>query len=294
MFRFMKITWCHLHLISKFTSVAVILSLVYSAYFHLSIKSQHHSEYKRFKTKVKGNNSHINLCACHHSDIKIFNLGFPKCGTDSLKSLLNQMGCISTHFKIDDKTKINLKKFKTVGYTNTKRLIWKTRRKSHFMIGPLLQLAKDNNKLLLYYFADNVSAFTQLDYCRKEQCIYPQLTYYELLNQQYPNALFILMMRNITSHIRSIDNWYDLRSRLINHNITYLPKGKGVNDKDIEKWITNHYKNVTQYFTEHSPNRFIKFHIENDNVNKLKNFLQCHGNYTLPHNHKSEKKRKKY
>ena len=223
----------------------------------------------------------IDTCACHRSDIKIFNLGFPKSGTQSLQHLLRQMGCKSIHWIIS-KPLTAINKTKLVANNH-----WGDKPKPKFSVAQLMQWAKNDGEPALYYFADDINGITQMDYCRKGYCYWPQLIDFKLMEQQYPNALFILMYRNITKHITSINNWYDMRERFINAEIPCLPAGKGTTDQELKIWINAHYKNVTEYFNanESRKGKLLMYHIENDKVEKLEEFLGCDQNYTLSHKH---------
>lgn len=228
--------------------------------------------------KIIQTNMMINSCICNDSDIKIFNLGLPKCGTQSLNDLLNTIGCKSIHL-VANKTLIKLDKLTKDGYKG------KLHKKS-ISIGSLMKFALENNNSAMYYFKDNINCFTQMD--AGQLSFFPQITHYKLLNEQYPKSLFILMIRNITNHIRSIDNWKtskgNLRQRYIDGNFPYLPSGKGKTDQEMRWWIQRHYGNVTQYF-KRFPNRFLLYNIEKDKVDKIKKFIGCDGDYQFPHKH---------
>ena len=253
------------------------LFIVYSSHNVVSI----HAIYSPIDLSV---DLAIDRCACHQSDIKIFNLGFPKSGTESLRQLLNKIGCRAIHWRIEnDPTAINKSKLVTANHwadiTKKSSVI--------FCVAQLMQLAKNDNKPYLYYFGDEINGITQMDFCSKQYCYWPQLIDFKALDEQYPNSLFILMHRNITKHIISINNWFDMRQRLINANIPYLPSGKGKTDQEITNWINNHYKNVTEYFqfNANASGRFLSYDIENDKVEKLQQFIGCNENYSLSHAH---------
>ena len=105
-----------------------------------------------------------NSCACHRKDVKIFNLGFPKCGTVTLHVSIDQMGCNSIHQLSSDIRQINLTKLSMLDpseQTFTGLPNAYTRPKFH--IAKLIVQASRNHKSLLHYFADDVNAFTRIN-----------------------------------------------------------------------------------------------------------------------------------
>eukprot|EP01083_Nonionella_stella_P301958 1038918_1 len=215
-------------------------------------------------------------CVCAGTDIKIFNIGFPKTGTGTLHDLLGQMGCHSVHWSVSP---LDVQ-FRRISALNSTLAQYR-------FVGTTMEVAKRHHKPLLHYFRETTNAFTEMNVCLGQICFWPNLIDYPLLNEQYPNALFILMYRNISSHLTSITHFQYLRSMLIEHEIPFLPKGIGQTDEQITKWIQGHYHRVTQYFSKFPSDRFIKFDIEHDDVIKLQHFLHCYGNYTMPHTHKT-------
>ena len=154
-----------------------------------------------------------------------------------------------------------------------------------FHIAHMMHIAHWNNKSSLYYFADHINAFSQLDSCYEpNKCFFPQISEFQRLAEEYPNALFIMMHRNVKDHIASINNWKRMRERIINGEIPSLPAGKGELDQELSDWITGHYRNVTSYFKSTAPDRFLTYDLNKDNVEKLKGFLQCYDqDYIMPH-----------
>ena len=227
-----------------------------------------------------------NACLCNRSDIKIFNLGFGKSGTESIHNLFLNMGCNSVHWAMYNKKQVNTENIEAA--INSQQILDEHDKDHKFYVAKLIFDAINNNKSLLHYFANDVNAYIQMGHCKDDFCFMPHLTYFKDLNEQYPNSLFILLRRNITKHILSIDNWGGLRERFINADLPYLPPGKGKTDKELEIFIKNHYENVTKYFNKVAPNKLLTYDIENDKLDKLLDFIHCSGNYTLPHDHNTK------
>jgi len=114
-----------------------------------------------------------------------------------------------------------------------------------------------------------------------------QMTHFDVLHQQYPGAKFILMKRNITNHIASIDKWGNLRKRLIKGDVPYLPKGKGKKDEELRAWLEGHYQRVHDYFTRFAPDQYLEIQLEDDDDHKIKalrQFLHCQQyNFSMVH-----------
>ena len=73
-------------------------------------------------------------------------------------------------------------------------------------IGYLMDLAHRHNHSLLYFVKNKYTAFAEMNALPREgdPNIWPQLIWYKLLYQQYPDSLFILNYRNLDHHIDSI------------------------------------------------------------------------------------------
>jgi hypothetical protein len=169
-------------------------------------------------------------------------IGFPKCGTTSFQKYFEDNNIKSCHQIVD-------------------------KRNCTFII---LQNRK-NNKLLLSGLED-VSAFTQIDNNMDiNNSFYPQLTCVPLLMKQYPNAKFILNTRNVHDWIKSINKWNNLRERIINANLDYLPRGKGKLDAELIEWYNNHITRIKKLFINEKE-RLLIFNIDKYNINELNQF----------------------
>ena len=219
-------------------------------------------------------------CICNTSR-KLFVLGLPKAGTESLHFLFTNMGCHSTHWDCN-KTHghsicANWTRLRDDNITAKYRTGW---------IGYLMQLAYDNNRSLLHYIDSKYTIFAEMNIYQFGMNVWPNLIWYSLLFYQYPGSLFILNYRDLDNHIKSIDNWYDIRRDIIRNDIPGLPAGVGKNNEDLKRWMLNHYCNVETFFARYSPDSLLLFDIEKDNITKLEEFLHC-DNLTLPHTHNS-------
>jgi hypothetical protein len=173
---------------------------------------------------------------------KIFQIGFNKCGTSSMHFLFKECGLKSVHWDNGFIAK------KIIENINKNEM-------------PL----KDVNQYTCY---------TDVEYNYQ----YPFIEHYKLLDQKYPNSLFILNTRKkenwIKSRIRHMNGLY-----LKNYIILKTEKEKRIiSQKEAvgywEKEWDLHHKEVQEYFNS-SPN-FLIFDIENESY-KLIEFLNKWG-----------------
>ena len=158
----------------------------------------------------------------------------------------------------------------------------------------MMELAYWNRKPLLHYFRTEIINnrtvknlfIAQMD----TYPVVPQLSYYQLLLKQYPNSMFILMKRNVTAHINSIDRWNNMRNRTTEENLPYLPAGRGKTDKELTIWIEGHYERVTEYFDAVAPHQLLVVSLEEQPAQHISEFLHCPGNHSWPHSNANQKK----
>ena len=219
------------------------------------------------------------ICVCdRRSRRKVFILGLPKAGTQSLHHMFRALGCHSVHWW--NSLIMN-------GHPHSDRAAISESEIEHFgYLGVAMDYAHRHNQSLLHYIPSRFTVFAQMDIVEKEPGynIWPQMVWYQLLYEQYPDALFILNYRDLDQHIRSINKWNDLRARLIWNEIPGLPRGRGWRDSELKEWMLTHYCAVERFFMDNAPRSFLKFDIERDSISKLEHFLQC-DNITMPHTH---------
>lgn len=196
--------------------------------------------------------------------IKIFQIGFNKCGTSSIHHLFS---------------KYTTNRIKSIHWDNG------------FLAKSMYDrmLAKESSLLSDWYqqysvFTDMESIFIE----RQKLHIVHMYEYFKILDQQYPGSKFIL-------NTRHIDNWiqsrlkHKINSIIINNQIVPISKKilywqlytkltKTPNKDDIvELWKNqwnHHHNNVIQYFIDRPKDLLIyNIDIEN-NLNKFINFFQ--------------------
>lgn len=198
----------------------------------------------------------------HHKVNKIFQIGFNKCGTNSFHKLFHTHALIpSIHW--DD------------GLLGNKI-------HNNLHSGEYLPLEGYDQ----YSFFSDMESFVE-NQDGEIQFISVAQQYFDLLDINYPNSVFILNTRNI-------DNWIISRlkhmcdhspiknnsTKLLKTPIKYVDMFKSVyqtkNEIDIinlwkKDWI-EHHNNVIEYFSR-SPESLLIYDIEKDDISKIKRFF---------------------
>ncbi|WP_445365621.1 sulfotransferase [Microbulbifer sp. ANSA001] len=170
--------------------------------------------------------------------MKVFQIGFNKCGTTSLN-----------HF------------FLRNGY-----------KAIHWDHGNLALQIEDNylhRRPLLSGYED-FDFFSDMELV-SSRCLYAFEKYYQELDRQYPGSLFILNTRPVDKWIKSRLNHGD-GSYLRRFEQIYSCNREGVIDRWKYEWY-KHHSNVLQYF--YGRENFLLFDIENDDGSKIKKFTGC-------------------
>lgn len=211
------------------------------------------------------------------NNLKIFQIGFNKCGTCSIHDLFD---------------KYSIPKLKSI----------------HWDYGKLAYSIHNNlihNELLLKDYSD-INLYSDMECAVKSENTYQLLygfKYFYILDQQYPNSKFILNTRNT-------DNW--INSRLNHYSGHYLINGKVYEQEKIpfykrhmiaynidslesliDRWKyqwNTHHKNVRSYFKDR-PQDLLIFDIEQDSFDKIQNFFRnsniSFSTDKLPHSNKT-------
>jgi hypothetical protein len=216
-----------------------------------------------------------------HDKLRIFQVGFNKCGTLSLYNLF-QNYCTPTITSV------------------------------HWNRGYLARDIHDNilkgcPPLSGY---ESYSAYFDMECFRthNEKISWVSIAkdYFDLLDINYPNSKFILNTRNIdnwiNSRIRHMCDFSPMRygyTERLTSSVPYLEYHKQAYDVDsIEKLIpiwreewNTHHDNIITHFT-YRPNDLLVFDIEQDPFSKLQDFFtQCGFNFSidkLPHDNKTQ------
>jgi hypothetical protein len=168
-------------------------------------------------------------------------IGLPKSGTTSFHKLFLKLGYNSYHWK-----------------------------KNKRYIGILIKRNKNNNKPLLNDFK-NTDVITQMDICISyNKAYWPQITDFEQLYYENPEAIFILNKRKPENLLLSFKKWNNLHKRLYTYNPEII---SDKTDEAFINFVNNYYNNIEFFFSKQLSAKFISFNIETDNIIKLKKYI---------------------
>lgn len=184
-------------------------------------------------------------------------IGFPKSGTTSFNDLFKASGYKSYHYAYKGKS-----------------------------IGLIIRDNIEHGKKMLHGFDDDC-AITQMDICETpKRTFFPQITHYERLYSEYPNAVYILNKRDKYSLLSSFKRWNKYNTRLLKHCSHWFEPVSDYDDDDKILWlIDTHYNNVETFFTIVGA-KFIVYDIEKDGVNLLTPYIKLRGT-KFPHSNKN-------
>ena len=75
---------------------------------------------------------------------------------------------------------------------------------------------------------------------------FPQMDQLEELMEHYPDAYYILNVRDVRMWIKSVDAHNDMRSRLTWGSFPNLDRGKGQVDEELVPWFEQHHRRVKE------------------------------------------------
>jgi hypothetical protein len=183
-------------------------------------------------------------------------IGFPKSGTMSFQVLFQNCGYKSFHWQ----------------YKNN-------------YIGTIIKNNKQNKRSLLYGF-DDVDCITQMDVCMSaNDCYWPQIIDYKQLYYENTNAIFILNKREPNDLLRSFKQWgHDSdRGSLDKRLYTFNPELiEDKTDIGFVNFVNNHYNNVECFFSSVPNAKFIVYDLYNDNIDKLKLYIDLKNQTLFP------------
>lgn len=181
--------------------------------------------------------------------MKVILLGLPKCGTVSFTESLNKIGIKAVHYYADDNSIA-----------------------AHHVLNAI-----KNGKSLYHYLSTGYGyeAVTQADIISPSQGLFffPQVTLFKEIIDQYPESKFILNCRDTVNHVASIKSWGDMADRF---------RISGVNN--IADFVNAHNTRIEAYCN--GMDNFLKFNIENDSNDLLREFI--HPDFNLVHVNKTK------
>ncbi len=190
---------------------------------------------------------------------KIFQIGFNKCGSCSFMDLFG-------------------------AYSNQKTIHW-----DNGLLAQKIEYNIWSGEYLPLYGYEEYKVFTDMECFIKQQDnsikhIQIFKDYFDILDINYPDSVFILNTRNIDNWIKSRLNHISPHNAIINDssskNIKYIDLYKQIYNTNstsdiIDIWTKQwreHHDAVKEYFTR-NPNRLIIYDIEKDNISKLRYYF---------------------
>ena len=169
---------------------------------------------------------------------KIFVIGFNKTGTRTIHNYFQMNGIPSLH--------------------------WEYRRLAKRI------LANDLEDKPLLEGYDNYTVYSDME--DHINLNYAHVTYFKLLDIQYPNSKFILNIRDVENWIKSRNNHMD--GKYAEYLCYRLEINRDVLNDLWREEFCEHYNNVVEYFMD--TNKLLIFDIERDTVEKLNAFFPEH------------------
>lgn len=96
--------------------------------------------------------------------------------------------------------------------------------------------------------------------------LFPQMLILEELDKAYPNAKFILNMRDARGWLRSVDAYGRLREILEKADLPGLSRGKGGKDEELLEWFEGHSARVRRHFKGREGSSLLAFSLEEGNA----------------------------
>ena len=178
-------------------------------------------------------------------------IGFPKSGNKSFQKLFELLGYNSIHHITP----------------------------SGQHICNIIKKNKENNMPLLRGLQE-YQCITQLDGCvSKNICYWPQISDYKQLYYENRDSIFILNKHNPTNLLNSFKNWNNLLDRFYKYNPEIIDDKT---DEGFIRFVENYYNDVIKFFNSEKESKFIVFDIENDNIEKLKIYIDIKNIKTFP------------
>eukprot|EP00405_Crypthecodinium_cohnii_P007249 CAMPEP_0206424328 /NCGR_PEP_ID=MMETSP0324_2-20121206/3168_1 /ASSEMBLY_ACC=CAM_ASM_000836 /TAXON_ID=2866 /ORGANISM="Crypthecodinium cohnii, Strain Seligo" /LENGTH=264 /DNA_ID=CAMNT_0053888973 /DNA_START=15 /DNA_END=809 /DNA_ORIENTATION=- len=201
---------------------------------------------------------------------KVMVLGMPKAGTTSLHEAFKSAGYNSVHWALPagdglDTDVEDIKMLQTqegIEERLVARMVWRAANEG---LPPFAYLPEDVEAVAEMngmVFDDEVGAWGY----------FPQMSLLETIFETYPNAAYILNLRNMTKWVNSVNKYLRIRERMAKSDLHKLPRGAGYDDGELLVWVENHHRRVIEEAQRRGV-RFLIFDIEKHGAKELSEFL---------------------
>jgi len=118
---------------------------------------------------------------------------------------------------------------------------------------------------------DMFTLYAELDGQEKNGGItVPQWQFVKEIHEHFPEATWILNVRDPHDWLKSIDRWQDLRQRLIdNHFPPDLPRGKGGDDQDMISFYLEQAQRIRRFVNKHPSHTLVEVPIDKPEAGKI-------------------------
>lgn len=252
---------------------------------------------RKNQRKQKGNHtenrrSYDKYHAFSDLDSPVIFLGIAKSGTTSLTHFFRNLNIGCHHWSMDDKSFcLNNSVIRSARVEN--RIFWTSKhsmyRYSFCVVAMAIQAAIANKeKPLKYVLSNHTTVITQMDYCDKDSCVFPQIDSLNMIMDAYPNAYYVNNHRPIKDHSNSIMNWNDFAVRLENAGLLERFPGQAKVKERYEKveiFLRYTYDKIQNAFKERPHYKTLNLNLIHQNASDvLKKFLGLsdNSNVTIP------------
>ncbi|CAJ1951198.1 unnamed protein product [Cylindrotheca closterium] len=118
---------------------------------------------------------------------------------------------------------------------------------------------------------DMFTVYAELDGQEKNGGItVPQWQFVNEIHEHFPEATWILNLRDPHDWLKSIDHWQDLRQRFIdNPFLPDLPRGKGGNDQDMIAFYLEQAQRIRKFVEENPSHTLVEVPIDKPEAGKI-------------------------
>eukprot|EP00526_Cylindrotheca_closterium_P015369 CAMPEP_0113634692 /NCGR_PEP_ID=MMETSP0017_2-20120614/18071_1 /TAXON_ID=2856 /ORGANISM="Cylindrotheca closterium" /LENGTH=245 /DNA_ID=CAMNT_0000545415 /DNA_START=378 /DNA_END=1115 /DNA_ORIENTATION=+ /assembly_acc=CAM_ASM_000147 len=126
-------------------------------------------------------------------------------------------------------------------------------------------------KTKAFHSMDMFTVYAELDGQEKNGGItVPQWQFVKEIHEHFPEATWILNLRDPHDWLKSIDKWQDLRQRFIdNPFLPDLPRGKGGDDQDMIEFYLKQAQRIRKFVEENPSHTLVEVPIDKPEAGKI-------------------------
>ena len=120
----------------------------------------------------------------------------------------------------------------------------------------------------MFKYCGEYDAYGEMNYVTNAPCVWPQIDLINQIHNEAPEATFVIIFRNISSWIESVDRWTEpdgstLREALAN-KCGIGGKHNNLTDEDLENFFCNHVNKVRDFVKAFPSHSLIEVQLEDD------------------------------